>query len=89
MTSTSLRGRATTGPMGRLRAIWQHGDALYRLIMIIAAALTWLLVVGVGWQLWLNSELSRTSSASTFLSEQQLGSRPGVSSPPSRSCTAP
>ncbi len=67
MTSTSLRRKPGPAPMGRLRAIWQHGDGLYRLIMIVAAILTALLVVGIGLQLWQNSELSRAQFGLTFL----------------------
>lgn len=67
MTSTSLRRKVSPAPMGRLRAIWQHGDALYRAVMIVAGLMTALLVIGIGGQLWLNSELSRNEFGLTFL----------------------
>ena len=67
MTTTSLRDRARTAPQGRLRAAWQHGDGLYRLIMVVASILTLLLVIGIGWELWQNSELSRAKFGFTFL----------------------
>ena len=47
--------------------MWQHGDGLYRLVMTVAGLLTALLVIGIGWQLWLNSELSRNEFGLTFL----------------------
>ena len=53
--------------MGRLRAVWQHGDGLYRVILLLSAALLLLLVFGIGWQLWLNSEQSRGEFGFTFL----------------------
>lgn len=53
--------------MGRVRALWQHGDGLYRLILLVAAALVLLLVVGIGWELWQNSDLSRSAFGPTFL----------------------
>jgi phosphate transport system permease protein len=67
MTSISLRRNKASAPMGRLRAVWQHGDGLYRVILLLSAALLLLLVFGIGWQLWLNSEQSRGEFGFTFL----------------------
>lgn len=53
--------------MGRIRAAWQHGDGLYRVVLVLSAAVLLLLVFGIGWQLWLNSELSRAEFGFTFL----------------------
>jgi phosphate transport system permease protein len=66
MTSTSVPRRQAP-PMGRVRRAWQHGDGAYRVILVIAAALTILLVLGIGLALWLNSDLARDAFGFTFL----------------------
>ena len=67
MTSITLRRRGGSRQVGRLRAIWQHGDGLYRAILLVAALLTTLLVLGIGWELWQNSDLSREAFGLSFL----------------------
>jgi phosphate transport system permease protein len=67
MTSTSLPRRKAAAPMGRARALWQHGDGLYRVILVGAGLLTLLLVVGIGWELWQNSDLARDAFGLSFL----------------------
>ena len=67
MTSTSLPRPRASAPMGRLRALWQHGDGPFRIILIGASLLVLLLVLGIGAALWLNSDLSRQAFGFTFL----------------------
>src|SRR5574342_1370244 len=43
----------------RLRHFWQHGDRLYRALLLLAAFLVLLLVLGIGYELWQNSALAR------------------------------
>ena len=67
MTFTSLPRPRASAPMGRLRALWQHGDGPFRIILIGASLLVLLLVLGIGAALWLNSDLSRQAFGFTFL----------------------
>ncbi len=68
--SIPLNDRASKGPLaatGRLAALWQHGDRLYRLILVLSAAALVALVVAIAWQLWLNSALSRDAFGLAFI----------------------
>jgi len=67
MTSRSLPRPPVAPPMRRLRASWQHGDGLFRLILALAALLVVLLVIGIGLSLWLNTDLSREAFGLSFL----------------------
>ncbi|MGZ3586037.1 MAG: phosphate ABC transporter permease subunit PstC [Candidatus Limnocylindrales bacterium] len=67
MASTSLPRPRASAPMGRVRALWQHGDGAFRIVLVVASLLVLLLVVGIGWALWQNSELSRQAFGFTFL----------------------
>jgi len=67
MSTTSITRRSLGGPTDRLREAWRHGDGLYRVILVVAAGLTVALVVGIGWELWQNSALSREKFGWSFL----------------------
>jgi phosphate transport system permease protein len=51
----------------RLKAAWRHGDWLYEVVILCAALALFLLVVAIGYQLWINSELSRAAFGWSFL----------------------
>lgn len=51
----------------RLRKFIQHGDRLYRLLLIIAVLLVLALVFSIGLELWKNSALSRQAFGLKFL----------------------
>jgi len=48
-------------------AFWQHGDRLFNLIMLLAASSIIALVAAIGYELWINSALSRAKFGWAFL----------------------
>lgn len=50
-----------------LSTLWQHGDNLYRLLLLVAGLAVIVLVGAIGWELWLNSALSREAFGFNFL----------------------
>ncbi|MGB9640416.1 MAG: phosphate ABC transporter permease subunit PstC [Anaerolineales bacterium] len=52
---------------GTLRRIWDHGDGLYRLLLILATIFVILLVLTIGYELWQSSALSRHAFGWKFL----------------------
>jgi len=66
----TTRVRAARQPFSTRRplsAVWQHGDGLYRVLLIVASVLVLILVAAIGWQLWANSSLSRDAFGFGFL----------------------
>lgn len=61
MASSSPAG----GPSARLA--WQHGDRMYQGLLLLAAAAVLGLVLGIGYELWQQSELSRVAFGWKFL----------------------
>src|SRR4051812_47436290 len=63
--------RLEAGPSGklpaRLRMLWQHGDQLFRVVIILAALSVFVLVFMMGYELWRNSALSRQAFGWSFL----------------------
>src|SRR5512140_3857366 len=51
----------------RLRHFWQHGDRLYRALLLLASLLVLLLVIGIGYELWQNSALARQAFGWKFI----------------------
>jgi phosphate transport system permease protein len=51
----------------RARQAWRHGDRLYQLFLVLAAISVMTLVLGIGYELWLNSTLSRHAFGWKFL----------------------
>src|SRR5512143_3774588 len=51
----------------RIRQGWQHGDGLYRLLLLLASLSVLLLVLAIGYALWQNSALSRAAFGWRFL----------------------
>jgi phosphate transport system permease protein len=51
----------------RVRHFWQHGDRLYRALLLLATLLVLFLVVGIGYELWQNSALARQTFGWKFL----------------------
>ena len=51
----------------RIRHFWQHGDRLYRALLLLATLLVLLLVLGIGYELWQNSALSREAFGWKFI----------------------
>src|SRR6266540_3901488 len=51
----------------RAALLWQHGDRLFRVIVILAALSVLALVVMMGYELWRNSALSRQAFGLPFL----------------------
>lgn len=67
MSSGSLFEHPFEARPGRARAVWEHGDGPYRVVLAVAAVLTVVLVIGIGLALWLNSDLSRSAFGLDFL----------------------
>ena len=51
----------------RIGYLWQHGDRLYRLLLLLAALGVLLLVAAIGDELWRNSALSRQAFGWKFI----------------------
>ncbi len=51
----------------RIRQFWQHGDRLYRGLLLLATLLILLLVIAIGYELWQNSLLSRQKFGWNFI----------------------
>jgi phosphate transport system permease protein len=51
----------------RAKQTWQHGDWLYRLLILVACLLVILLVFAIGYELWQNSALSRQAFGWKFI----------------------
>jgi phosphate transport system permease protein len=49
------------------KRVWRHGDRLYQLFLVIAGLLVMTLVLGIGYELWQNSSLSRQAFGWKFL----------------------
>src|SRR5215216_2454876 len=54
-------------PASRAALLWQHGDRLFRLIVILAALSVLALVLMMGYELWRNSALSRQAFGGSYL----------------------
>jgi phosphate transport system permease protein len=52
---------------GVLRRIWDHGDGLYRLLLILATLFVIVLVIAIGYELWQSSALARLAFGWKFL----------------------
>ena len=67
----AAESRIEPGPSGklptRLTLLWQHGDQLFRAVVILAALSVLALVLVMGYELWRNSELSRQAFGWSFL----------------------
>ncbi len=55
----------------RVRNFWQHGDRLYRALLLLASLLVLFLVVGIGYELWQNSALARQAFGWKFIITSQ------------------
>jgi phosphate transport system permease protein len=62
---------STSSLFERIKQFWLHGDRLYRFLLVIAAVLVMMLVMGIGWELWQNSALSRQAFGWQFLSSSE------------------
>src|SRR5512146_683796 len=51
----------------RVKQLWQHGDPLYRALLLLATLLVLLLVIAIGYELWQNSLLSRQEFGWKFI----------------------
>ena len=51
----------------RARQAWRHGDRLYQIFLVLAVIAVMALVVGIGYELWQNSALSRHAFGWKFL----------------------
>ena len=49
------------------KRVWRHGDRLYQVFLVIAGILVMALVLGIGYELWQNSALSRQAFGWKFL----------------------
>ena len=52
---------------GSLKKVFQHGDRPYNIVLIVSVFLTIGLVIGIGYELWRNSALSRQAFGLSFL----------------------
>ena len=68
MATTHTQNGSSIPPIfARMRQIWEHGDRLYRLLLIVASLLIILLVLDIGYELWQNSTLSREAFGWGFI----------------------
>ncbi len=85
----TARTRTTDKPLAShrgLRALWQHGDGLFRLALICGGLLIVALVVAIGWELWQTSGLARDRFGIGFLTssrwdpaiDQEFGALPYI-----------
>src|SRR5512138_3374113 len=51
----------------QFRHWWQHGDRLYQVLLVLASLSLLLLVLAIGYQLWINSALARQAFGWRFL----------------------
>jgi len=67
----SVQSRISISPassfFGRVRQTWQHGDWLYRALLLLATMLVLSLVIAIGYELWINSALSRQAFGWRFI----------------------
>ncbi len=59
--------RSPSTTVSPLRRWWQHGDRLYQGLLVAAAIVVLALVLAIGYELWLNSALSRHQFGLQFL----------------------
>ncbi len=59
--------RASATTVSPLKRWWQHGDRLYQVLLVLAALVVLALVLGIGYELWRNSALSRQKFGLQFL----------------------
>lgn len=57
--------------INQARRTWRHGDPIYQVLLVLAAASIFALVLGIGYELWQNSALSRASFGWKFLLTSQ------------------
>ena len=53
--------------LGLFQKAFQHGDRPYRYLLVLAVLITVALVLGIGYELWQNSTLSRHAFGWKFL----------------------
>jgi len=87
MTTTHSQIEPSAPSLGeRLRQGWQHGDGLYHVLLLVASLSAILLVLAIGYELWINSALSRQAFGWRFLVtsewdpalDQQFGALPFI-----------
>ena len=61
------KSRAPATTTSSFRHWWQHGDRLYQALLVVAALVVLTLVIGIGFELWQNSALSRQKFGLQFL----------------------
>ena len=70
----SFRTRTADRPLSGHRgfaALWQHGDGLYRVALVLGSLLVVGLVVAIGWELWQGSGLARDKFGIDFLTSSR------------------
>ncbi len=61
------KSHSTTTSLDPARRWWRHGDRLYQFLLVLAALAILVLVLGIGFQLWQDSALSRQAFGWRFL----------------------
>lgn len=67
MNITLSKREFSTPRFGVIRRLWDHGDGIYRLFLVLAALLIIVLVMAIGYELWQNSALARRAFGWKFL----------------------
>lgn len=70
----SFRARTADRPLSGhrgLAALWQHGDGLYRVALVVGSLLVVALVAAIGWELWQSSGLARDRYGIDFLTSSR------------------
>lgn len=62
-----IKSRKQTSPLAGLVRRIEHGDVIFRALTVLAGLLVVLAAVGIGYELWQNSSLSRDKFALAFL----------------------
>jgi len=67
MSTESNIKQLSISPGQKVKQIWEHGDWLYRLAILVACLLVIVLVFAIGYELWQNSALSRQAFGLRFI----------------------
>ena len=65
--NSRFASRRSFSGKSRFTRVWQHGDRLYHLLLLLAALSVLALVIAIGYELWQSSALSRQKFGLDFI----------------------